>query len=144
MLVYVSSTTCLQDSTMLRKYVLELKRQCETYHATGLLIYSAGNYLRFIEGDYDSVQMVYQLERMAEPDVDFIKLYGGADRYLYFQNYPMGAHILETNELKDLGDFQSQEMREYLDECTSINDAPMSLVKKFIEYNGLMRSLSAQ
>jgi hypothetical protein len=132
-LVYLSSIDKNINVDQGREVISRRREVNKILGASGLLINSGGNIFRLLEGPKEVVQQLYDHARL-EPQHDVTKIFFGPINHRYFSDYPLALRVFSGN-LKQLDDFQTDEMKEYWDMLVEINEPVITLIKDFIKNN---------
>ena len=132
-LVYLSSIDKNINVDQGREVISRRREVNKILGASGLLINSDGNIFRLVEGNKEIVQQLYEHARL-EPQHDVTKIFFGPINQRYFSDYPLALRII-SGSLKQLDDFQTDEMKEYWDMLMETNEPVITLIKDFVKNN---------
>ncbi|WP_207426360.1 BLUF domain-containing protein [Pedobacter sp. SYSU D00535] len=133
-IIYVSSATTIVPFEEFQESVDLSRAQFREQGITGILIFAAGNILVMLEGDRDLITAAYR-KGMERPHHNFIKLYDKPLKTRFFEDHPLAVKVINTDEWKPADDFQSEEQKEYLEECLNSDHSTMKILKDFIKNN---------
>ncbi|MBC8052754.1 MAG: BLUF domain-containing protein [Sphingobacteriaceae bacterium] len=129
-LIFVSSVTEILSKEEVSVIVEAERKQSNSNGLSGMAIVLGGNVLRYVEGNEENVIAEFKQASRNYNITNIIKLFDGSIAHRYFENY-----LFMSNVHPSLSDFKSPEMKEYLEECLSIDSMPMRIIKDFIKNN---------
>lgn len=134
--IYVSSAIKNFSSDEILDLLSFFREDRVKKNLTGLVLYANGNALTMIEGEKEVVEKEYELMRAFPAHHDIIKIYDKAIPHLYFENYPLAFKAIGNAALKSIDDFNTDEDKEYWDECLLMDEDPIiKMITDFFKNN---------
>ncbi|QKJ29983.1 BLUF domain-containing protein [Mucilaginibacter mali] len=98
-LIYISTAKKLLDTKELTDILHVSRRNNKQHHITGVLLYSEGTFIQLLEGEPESVNIVYDLIVRDSRHKNIIKLIHTSTDKRSFPDWTMGFKIININDM---------------------------------------------
>jgi len=107
-IAYVSTATAAMTVAELEALLLEIRQLNEVHAITGVLLYSDGNFMQYIEGPAQPLQAAYARIGASRRHTDIIEIFNRPVRARTFSGWHMGFAQPARSELMALSTAQWQ------------------------------------
>ena len=134
-IIYLSAATQHFTHEEMKSIVKEVKSDCRSKSISGIILYSEGNVLAFMEGPKEVISLHYQQMLNDVRHKNLIKLFDSPISSRYFEDLGMTFNFLDNKIFKQLGDFNTPENSAYLKARLNMDDMVMRCIFTFIKNN---------
>lgn len=112
-LIYISTAKRLLDENELTEILKVSKKNNEKNEITGLLLYSEGTFIQFLEGAEDKLNSTYETIVNDERHKNVIKLIQEPAQERCFPDWTMGFKSVNSNELELLAGYFNPSIKNF-------------------------------
>ncbi|MDN3549091.1 BLUF domain-containing protein [Mucilaginibacter aquaedulcis] len=132
-IVYVSTADTLLTELELVDLLNVARDKNEKYGVTGMLLYCEGTFMQVIEGEADSVNLIYSFIEQDTRHKNIIKLATGKIDQRNFPDWTMGFASINSETLQDIEGYLSSP----LSAATGDEHITVNMLKTFADSNKL-------
>ncbi|WPU92625.1 BLUF domain-containing protein [Mucilaginibacter sabulilitoris] len=133
-IVYVSTAKRLLSEKELIDLLKVSRARNKKYNVTGMLLYCQGTFMQVLEGDKNSLELIYKTIELDQRHKNIIKLAEGILKKRNFPEWSMAFASVNSETLQEIEGFLSSSINHTTDSADHIT---VTMLKTFADSNRL-------